>query len=82
MEYEAPEDGFLAFYIYVSTCSVPPALHFLYASSIDVSFVCFSQMEFPASNDEKYIFTTEVNVVPNYFPFEDCEGEECQGILK
>lgn len=40
------------------------------------------QMEFPASNDEKYIFTSEVNVIPDYFPFEDCSGEECQGILK
>eukprot|EP00899_Mesostigma_viride_P002162 jgi/Mesvir1/11947/Mv26562-RA.1 len=28
-----------------------------------------------------YIFTTQVSVVPNGYPFQDCEGASCQGVL-
>ena len=27
------------------------------------------------------VFTTQISIVPNYFPFPDCEGESCKGTL-
>ncbi|ELU12570.1 hypothetical protein CAPTEDRAFT_201616 [Capitella teleta] len=43
----------------------------------------FVTVMFESEIDGRYIeFSTEPNIVPNTFGYEDCEGAECEGILK
>ncbi|XP_070580929.1 autocrine proliferation repressor protein A-like [Ptychodera flava] len=41
----------------------------------------FIQAAFPGPRGTLYEFTSEVNIVPDTFPYPRCEGEACQGIL-
>ncbi|XP_077979615.1 autocrine proliferation repressor protein A-like [Glandiceps talaboti] len=41
----------------------------------------FIQVSFPGPRDSMYEFTTEVNIVPDTFPYPECQGEACQGTL-
>jgi len=41
----------------------------------------FIQMTFPGPNGTAIEFTTETNIIPNKFPFNDCYGESCKGTL-
>ncbi|KAJ8037104.1 Autocrine proliferation repressor protein A [Holothuria leucospilota] len=41
----------------------------------------FIEMMFEAPKGQYVAFTTEVNIVPDTFPSEDCEGWECKGTL-
>ncbi|XP_070580928.1 autocrine proliferation repressor protein A-like [Ptychodera flava] len=41
----------------------------------------FIQAAFPGPRDTLYEFTSEVNIVPDTFPYPDCHGDECQGTL-
>jgi PhoPQ-activated pathogenicity-related protein len=40
----------------------------------------FAQLEYDRG-DHTYIFSTETCIVPNVFPFPECEGVECKGTL-
>ena len=41
------------------------------------------QVMFESPIEGRYIeFSTEPNIVPNTFGYEDCIGEECEGVLK
>ena len=39
------------------------------------------QATFEGPDDLDLTFTTEVNVIPDTFPIEACEGEDCYGEL-
>lgn len=41
----------------------------------------FIQLKFPGLKGSTMEFTTEVNIVPDVFPFPDCSGEACRGTL-
>ncbi|XP_077869318.1 autocrine proliferation repressor protein A-like [Saccoglossus kowalevskii] len=41
----------------------------------------FIQATFPGPRDTVLEITTEVNIVPDVFPFPPCEGETCYGTL-
>ena len=41
-------------------------------------FIAFS---FPGLQDTVLQVTTETNVIPEYYPFADCSGENCFGTL-
>jgi len=41
----------------------------------------FIQMTFPGPNGTAIEFTTETNIIPDKFPFEDCVGHTCKGKL-
>lgn len=38
-------------------------------------------MKFPAPKGQHVVFTTEVNIVPDVFPSDDCVDWECKGTL-
>jgi hypothetical protein len=39
------------------------------------------EITFPGANDRNFIFTTQVSIIPNTFPFADCVGAGCKGFL-
>jgi len=39
------------------------------------------KLTWPYDEPGRLEFTTEVSVIPNTFPYEDCEGEGCAGEL-
>lgn len=41
----------------------------------------FIEMKFPAPKGQHVVFTTEVNIVPDVFPSDDCVDWECKGTL-
>uniref|UniRef100_UPI003980852C PhoPQ-activated protein PqaA family protein n=1 Tax=Salmonella sp. s54395 TaxID=3159664 RepID=UPI003980852C len=41
----------------------------------------FIEMMFEAPKGEHVVFTTEVNIVPDTFPSDDCVGWECKGTM-
>uniref|UniRef100_A0A2C9K2U5 Uncharacterized protein n=1 Tax=Biomphalaria glabrata TaxID=6526 RepID=A0A2C9K2U5_BIOGL len=41
----------------------------------------FIELKFPGQKGSTMDFTTEVNIVPDIFPFPDCSGETCRGTL-
>ncbi|KAL5496935.1 hypothetical protein EMCRGX_G013313 [Ephydatia muelleri] len=41
----------------------------------------FLQATFPGPQDSVYEFTTQVNIIPNTFPYPDCSGRSCLGKL-
>lgn len=41
----------------------------------------YIQLEFDGSKGSTLEFTTEVNIIPDTFPFPDCVGQTCQGTL-
>ncbi|XP_071953962.1 autocrine proliferation repressor protein A-like [Antedon mediterranea] len=41
----------------------------------------FIEASFPGKSNTTLTFTTEVNIIPDVFPFYDCSGEDCEGIL-
>ena len=45
-------------------------------------YVAQFQATFATPDDTQVTMTTEVNIIPNTFPFERCEGpDECRGTL-
>ncbi|ELT99115.1 hypothetical protein CAPTEDRAFT_215443 [Capitella teleta] len=41
----------------------------------------YIKVTFPYGEDRDLTFTSEVNIIPDGFPFEDCTGTECRGFL-
>ncbi|XP_032994944.1 autocrine proliferation repressor protein A-like [Lacerta agilis] len=41
----------------------------------------FIEVTFLGSEEKKYVFTSEVHIIPDTFPCADCKGEECYGKL-
>ncbi|KAK0058165.1 autocrine proliferation repressor protein A [Biomphalaria pfeifferi] len=41
----------------------------------------FIMLKFPGQKGSTMDFTTDVNIVPDIFPFPDCSGETCRGTL-
>ncbi|XP_033119078.1 autocrine proliferation repressor protein A-like [Anneissia japonica] len=41
----------------------------------------FIEATFPGKSNTTLTFTTEANIIPNVFPFDDCSGDDCRGIL-
>ena len=39
------------------------------------------ELWFPAPNGKYWVLTTQVSIIPNTFPFADCEGAGCYGGL-
>jgi hypothetical protein len=39
------------------------------------------EVSWPIDWPENLEFTTEVSIIPNTYPFEDCHGEGCRGKL-
>jgi len=39
------------------------------------------EIYFPAPNGKSFIFTTQVSIIPNTFPYPDCSGAGCYGVL-
>ena len=37
--------------------------------------------KFASVGQHEYQFTTQVNIIPDYYPFPDCSGVECRGTL-
>ncbi|XP_050394472.1 autocrine proliferation repressor protein A [Patella vulgata] len=56
-----------------------------YVAEIDKPFVgwtaFFVQVTFPGVADSVLEFTTETQIVPDIFPFPDCQGASCLGVL-
>jgi hypothetical protein len=48
---------------------------------IDVEFKTETALGWPVDRYGTLEFTTGVNIVPNTFPYPDCQGAECQGAL-
>ena len=44
-------------------------------------FGFFLQLSFPGVDGAESILTTETNIIPETFPFEDCYREGCGGVL-
>ena len=44
-------------------------------------FGFYFQFNFPASDGGDLILTSETNIIPDTFPFEDCYQQGCQGTL-
>jgi hypothetical protein len=40
------------------------------------------QMKYEGPEGRDFWFTTEANIIPEYFPWPDCSGQNCTGILK
>ena len=65
--------------VYVATHEVP-ANGTWAAFYLDVTYKK-KEGGFLPTNTFVHEFTTEVNVVPDVFPFDDCEGAGCKGVL-
>ena len=48
---------------------------------IFVKQVVFSQATFKGPRDSVFQWSTQVNIIPNTFPFPECHGEGCRGVL-
>ena len=44
-------------------------------------FGFFMQLSFPGVEGAESIVTTETNIIPETFPYEDCYREGCGGVL-
>jgi len=68
---DAIEDGFVAFFLEVT-----------YDAGVRSIFNDKDILDFvPICKPGQTMFTTEVSIVPNVYPFEDCEGDGCKGTL-
>lgn len=41
----------------------------------------FIQMSFPSIESSMFVITTETNIIPETYPFEDCTLDSCYGTL-
>jgi hypothetical protein len=39
------------------------------------------ELWFPAPNGKFFVFTTQTSIIPNTFPYPDCQGTGCLGTL-
>jgi len=39
------------------------------------------ELRYPGPNGMEFIFTTQVSIIPNTYPFPDCKGPACKGTL-
>ena len=72
---EAPELGWAAFFIEVTYECIGGKIE------CDRSRDPLRPGFIPISKSGELRFTTEVNIVPDVFPFEDCSGDSCRGVL-
>lgn len=72
--------------MYVGTVKVPEVgwrAFFLQVRPLHVWYVpyCWCQVTVKGPRDTVYEFTTQVNIVPDTFPFPECHGAGCRGKL-
>nr|XP_028571212.1 autocrine proliferation repressor protein A-like isoform X1 [Podarcis muralis] len=41
----------------------------------------FIEVTFPGPENKPHVFTSEIHIIPDTYPCEDCQGEECYGTL-
>mmetsp|Transcript_34025 Transcript_34025/g.43883 ORF Transcript_34025/g.43883 Transcript_34025/m.43883 type:complete len:532 (-) Transcript_34025:234-1829(-) len=76
--HETPTDGtFAAFFIDVTYVKDPETNEAIYSPPGDAWVPEFIPRDAPGQLE----FTSEVSIVPNTFPYEDCSGVDCYGTL-